>query len=103
MSLIKHTLTSCPPAELIHIELSARQVTRQPMLPSTDLYYRRDGQFQDPLEFLHTGRPCTDCSTTHREIFAIPRQTAFAGRSEYEAVVRPVILRWQRFVDEIAP
>lgn len=103
MLIMVRKLTACSSAELIHIELSARQVSRQPMFPSTDVYYAQDGLSWDPLEFLHTGRPCADCSTTHREIFAIPRQTASAGRSEYEAVVRPLILRWQRFVDEIAP
>ncbi|GHJ84217.1 hypothetical protein NliqN6_0619 [Naganishia liquefaciens] len=80
--------------KLIHIELSARQVMAigtltTPCVPS----------LISPS--LHTGRPCPDCSTMHREIFAIPRRgTGIGEGKEYETVVRPVIWRWQRFIED---
>lgn len=81
-----------PCLELVHIELAARQVTAIDKATS-------DAASMGP-HALHTGRPCPDCSTTHREIFAIPRRGAGAGEgTEYETVVRPVILRWQRFIE----
>lgn len=76
------------------MELSARQVTA---IDKPTCYVALMGPHS-----LHTGRPCPDCSTTHREIFAIPRRGAGAGEgNEYETIVRPVILRWQRFIQDI--
>ncbi|KAG1868800.1 hypothetical protein C8R48DRAFT_701426 [Suillus tomentosus] len=87
---------------LVHIELADLVVHTpylDPKFPKVDNSDTSPSTSGSPKKA--TMKPCLDCGTIHREIFAFPRpeKGRYKGR-EWELLVKPVIEKWGKFVSK---
>ncbi|KAI5119095.1 hypothetical protein M0805_004866 [Coniferiporia weirii] len=68
--------------------------------PSTPVKSPRRAAPASPLRFRQV-KPCSDCGAVHKEIFSFTRPlTGPLKGKEWDGIVKPVIERWGRFVNQ---
>jgi len=110
-SLLKGSLKAGEPGplchrveRLVHIELADLVVHTpylNPKFPKIDNSDLSSSGVGSPTPKKSVMKPCPDCGTIHREIFAFPRpeKGRYKGR-EWDLLVKPVIEKWGKFVSE---
>ncbi|OAX40337.1 hypothetical protein K503DRAFT_687731 [Rhizopogon vinicolor AM-OR11-026] len=110
-SLLKGSLKAGEPGplchrveRLVHIELADLVVHMpylNPKFPKIDNSDLSSSGVGSPTPKKSVMKPCPDCGTIHREIFAFPRpeKGRYKGR-EWDLLVKPVIEKWGKFVSE---